>query len=312
MAQKSKLKAKKGLGRGLSALLADDRPSVVMGSDQNAKKSANMLSDGKLGTADPSRRLLPIAFLERNIAQPRTRFDESAIDELAASIQEKGILQPILVRAVGGNRYQIVAGERRWRAAQKAGVHDVPVVVHDLNDAEVLEIAIIENIHRQDLTPIEEASGYRRLMQEFDHTQEAIAKIAAKSRSHIANLLRLLTLPEKIQMFVDRGDLSMGHARALIGASQPIPLARHIIEKGLSVRQAELLAQDAKGKKRTARPGGNQNKDADTLALEKDLSAALGMKVTIVHKGDSGTVAIQYDDLEALDSLCAKLGVCGI
>ncbi|NVJ70500.1 MAG: ParB/RepB/Spo0J family partition protein [Alphaproteobacteria bacterium] len=302
--------ARKGLGKGLSALLGDDRPVFDDKGDVVAATS------GAGVRPQPGRRWLPIEFLERNAAQPRVHFDEAALEELAASIKEKGLLQPILVRELGDEKYQIVAGERRWRASQKAGVHEVPVVVKELNDTEVLEIAIIENIQRQDLSAIEEAMAYKRLMDEFKHTQEVVAEVVGKSRSHVTNLLRLLNLPEKVQILVGEGKLSMGHARALIGAEDPLSLAKRVVAEGLSVRQTEALANEAKGKqKRSPRPGGTgssgRKKDADTVALEKDLTAAVGMKVLIDHEGEGGKVTISYETLEDLDELCSKLGVCG-
>ena len=299
-------KPKKGLGKGLSALLADDRPQAVAAAD---------------ALGDATRRILPVAFLERNPAQPRSRFDDALIDDLAASIREKGVLQPVLVRPLGGDRYQIVAGERRWRAAQRAGIHDVPVVVRDLTDAEVLEIAIVENVQRQDLSPIEEAVAYRRLIDEFGHSQDTAAGIVGKSRSHVANLMRLLSLPASVQALVAEGALSMGHARALIGAAEAERLAERVVRDGLSVRQAEALAGEAKGRTpatggRAGRSAARTTKDADTLALEKDLSAATGMKVTIEHGagpgGEGGIVTIRYENLDQLDELCGRLGVCGI
>jgi len=297
--------ARKGLGRGLSALLGDDRP--VFENDVKAELANDTVQTG--------RRRLPIEFLERNAAQPRVHFDETALDELATSIKQKGLLQPILVRELGPEKFQIVAGERRWRASQRAGIHEVPVVVKELNDTEVLEIAIIENIQRQDLSAVEEARGFKRLMEEFGHTQEAVGEVVGKSRSHITNLLRLLTLPEKVQNMVGAGTLSMGHARALIGADDPVALANIVVKEGLSVRQTEALAGESKGKaKRQPRPGGGSSgrkKDADTVALEKDLTAAVGMKVAIDHEGEGGKVTISYKDLEELDDLCSKLGVCG-
>lgn len=301
--------ARKGLGKGLSALLGDDRPVF----DEKGDVVAAPLPDN--AKPMPGRRILPIEFLERNVAQPRHHFDEDALAELSASIKEKGLLQPILVREIGPDRYQIVAGERRWRASQKAGIHEVPVVVKELNDTEVLEIAIIENIQRQDLSAIEEAIAYKRLMEEFGHTQEAVAEHVGKSRSHVTNLIRLLGLPEKVQTMVDEGKISMGHARALIGAEDPLALAKRVVTEGLSVRQTEALANEAKGKQsRAPRPGGSggkAKKDADTIALEKDLTAATGMKVTIDHEGEGGKVVISYETLEDLDGLCGKLGVCG-
>lgn len=299
--------ARKGLGKGLSALLGDDRPAFEDSDDGIATPAG----------PNSGRRLLPIEFLERNTGQPRHHFDEEALADLATSIKQKGLLQPILVRELGPNQYQIVAGERRWRAAQKAGIHEVPVVVKELTDGEVLEIAIIENIQRQDLSAIEEAVAYKKLIEEFGHTQEAVAEGVGKSRSHVTNLLRLLSLPEKVQVMVDEGKISMGHARALIGAEDPLALAKRIVDEGLSVRQTEALAGEAKGRtRREPRPGGSVSsssgkKDADTVALEKDLSAATGMKVSIDHEGEGGKVTIAYATLEELDELCSKLGVCG-
>ncbi len=293
---------KKGLGRGLSALLGDNSP-VIMEDSAVAESAAN------------TRRRLPIEFIERNVNQPRQHFDAQAIEELSASIKDKGLLQPILVRELGPDRYEIVAGERRWRASQKAGIHDVPVVIKDLTDSEVLEIAIVENVQRQDLTPVEEAVGYRRLMNEFGHTQEVVSDIVGKSRPHVANLLRLLTLPEPVQQMVTEGQISMGHARALIGSDDPLALARQIVSKGMTVRQTEDMVGASKGrKKREPRPGGMgssmSHKDADTLALEKDLSASTGLKVSIDHKGDDGgALTITYKTLEQLDDICSRLGV---
>lgn len=297
-----------GLGRGLSALLGDDRPVIDAPVDSGAEAVS---VDGV-----SRRRRLPIEFLERNGDQPRYHFDEASIDELASSIKEKGLLQPILVREVGVDRYQIVAGERRWRASQKAGIHEVPVMVLELSDTEVLEVAIVENIQRQDLSAIEEATAYQRLIDEFGHTQDAVSKIVGKSRSHITNLLRLLNLPQKVRDLVDMGKISMGHARALVTAEDPVGLASRIVSDGLSVRQTEAAAKGDKGiekVKRQPQPGGRigGGKDADTIALEKDLTAALSMKVSIDHQGEGGKVTVAYADLEELDALCSKLGVCG-
>ncbi len=298
--------ARKGLGRGLSALLGDDRP--IVGTELPAE-SAN---DG----APRTRRRLPIEFLERNANQPRVHFDEASLEELATSVKDKGLLQPILVRELGPEKYQIVAGERRWRACQKAGVHEVPVVVRELTDAEVLEIAIVENVQREDLTAIEEAVGFKRLMEEFGHTQEAVAEVVGKSRSHVTNLMRLLNLPEKVQTLLGEGLISMGHARALIGYEFAVELAKRVAAEGLSVRQVEAIVAESKDttkQKRQPRPGGTsaRKKDADTVALEKDLSAAVGLKVLIDHQGETGKITINYDNLDELDELCSKLGVCG-
>lgn len=305
---------RKGLGRGLSALLGDDRPVIDNEAGQLPAGGENTASaTSAAGTS--GRRRLPIEFLERNSAQPRYRFDEAALEELALSIKEKGLLQPILVRQVGPEKYQIVAGERRWRAAQKAGIHEVPVTVRDLDDTEVLEVAIVENIQREDLSAIEEATAYRRLIDEFGHTQEVLAGIVGKSRSHITNLMRLLNLPQKVRDFVDEGRLTMGHARALLSADDPVSLAGKVIADGMSVRQTETAAKAGTVKRREPTPGGRMSsgakKDADTIALEKDLSAAISMKVTIDHQGEGGAVTISYKSLEELDELCSKLGVCG-
>ena len=297
---------RQGLGRGLSALLGDDRPVIE---DQPSEGATT-----DQGGAPSGRRRLPIEFLERNSAQPRYRFNDEALEELALSIKEKGLLQPILVRELGPEKFQIVAGERRWRAAQKAGVHEVPVVVRDLSDTEVLEVAIIENIQREDLSAIEEATAYKRLMDEFSHTQEAVANIVGKSRSHITNLLRLLNLPQKVRDLVDDGRLSMGHARALLSADDPVGLAGKVIAEGMSVRQTEAATKSGSTKRREPQPGGRikkSSKDADTIALEKDLTAALSMKVSIDHQGEGGTVTVSYKTLEELDELCSKMGVCG-
>lgn len=296
---------RKGLGRGLTALLGDDRP-VIEGSAA--------VDVAAVDGAPTRRRRLPIEFLARNADQPRYHFDDASLEELALSIKDKGVLQPILVREIDSENFQIVAGERRWRAAQKAGVHEVPVIVLELTDAEVLEVAIIENVQRQDLSAIEEATAYQRLIDEFSHTQDVVAKLVGKSRSHVTNLLRLLNLPEKVRSLVEDGSLSMGHARALLTAESPVALAQQVVSSGLSVRQTEVAAKGAGAKKtgsRRARPGGNRRKDPDTLALEKDLTAALSMKVSIDHEGEGGAVTIRYADLEELDTLCSQLGVCG-
>ncbi len=259
-------------------------------------------------------RHLPVERIHPNPDQPRRTFTQSQLDELAASISTKGIIQPLIVRPAPGkpDHYQIVAGERRWRAAQIAQLHDVPVLIREFNDTEVLEVAIIENIQRSDLNAIEEAAGYRQLMFKFGHTQEKLSEALGKSRSHIANLMRLLNLPESVQDMVARGDLSAGHARTLVTAPKPEELAQVIVKKGLSVRAAEKLARDAtpSEKRRKPRDGAfTFDKDADTKALEGDLSAALGMKVLIDHKpgAESGKLTVSYDTLEQLDALCGLL-----
>lgn len=295
-----KKEQRRGLGRGLSALMADIEPSSETGSEASPKAT----------------RMLPVDQLYPNPDQPRRHFDAEALEDLANSIRSKGVIQPLIVRVKGegASNYEIVAGERRWRAAQAAGVHDVPVVVREFSDEDVLEIAIIENIQRADLNAIEEATGYEQLMTRFGHTQEKLAQALGKSRSHIANLLRLLNLPEVVQKAVRDGKLTAGHARALVTAPDPVLLAGHIVRRGLSVRETEKLVKEGlnpkpetPGKPSSTSPGAE--KDADTKALEGDLSAALGMKVSINHHlgKESGAVTIAYESLEDLDALCMVL-----
>ncbi len=255
---------------------------------------------------------VPIEKLSPNPDQPRRGFDEDDLQDLAASIREKGIIQPLIVRPMGEGAYQIVAGERRWRAAQIAQLHEVPVLVRDLDDTEVLEIAIIENIQRADLNPLEEALGFRQLMDRFGHTQEKLSQALGKSRSHIANLLRLLALPEDVQDLVREGKLSAGHARALVTADNPSELAQKVVRDGLSVRATEALVKNRARADSGGATGARRRKtekDADTRALEADLSANLGMKVSIEHGkgGESGRVVITYESLDQLDELCGRL-----
>lgn len=285
----SKTERRGGLGRGLSALMADVH---LAPNETKRRPDLNV----------PIDRVMP------NPGQPRRDFSQSALDDLAASIREKGILQPLIVRERDGGTYEIVAGERRWRAAQLAQLHEVPVLVRELDDTEVLEIAIIENIQRADLNAVEEALGYRQLMDKFGHTQERMAEALGKSRSHIANLLRLLQLPEEVQAMLREGQLSAGHARALVTLPDPVAAARRVVIEGLSVRETERLAQASpSAKPRAARK--SEEKDADTRALEQDLSAALGMKVDITHRPDgSGALVLSYRNLEDLDNLCRSLG----
>lgn len=291
-------KKPRGLGRGLSALMGDIAAPVG--------------ADPERSTSRPDR-VVPIERLVANPNQPRRDFAPEALNDLSNSIREKGILQPLIVRPAKDDRFEIVAGERRWRAAQQARVHEVPVIVRDFDDTEVLEVAIIENIQRADLNAIEEAAGYRQLMDRFGHTQERMAEALGKSRSHIANLLRLLSLPDEVQDMLRVGKLTAGHARALITASNPLELAREVVGKGLSVRATEALvrkSQEATIKPETARKATAPEKDADTRALEGDLSAAIGMKVHLQHEpgGERGRLTIQYESLEQLDKLCQKLG----
>jgi ParB family chromosome partitioning protein len=293
-----KKEPRRGLGRGLSALMSDIEPSP------------------EAVTPARATRTLPVEQLVPNPDQPRRLFDADALEDLANSIRSKGVIQPLIVRQKPGSDtvYEIVAGERRWRAAQTAGVHDVPVVVREFSDEDVLEIAIIENIQRADLNPIEEAAGYDQLMTRFGHTQEKLANALGKSRSHIANLLRLLNLPDGVQSLVKEGQLSAGHARALVTLDDPTAVAKDIVRRGLSVRETEKLVKSVQSppdsQKRTApAKTPTQTKDADTKALEDDLSAALGMKVTINHQAgtETGSLTVTYDSLEGLDELCGIL-----
>jgi ParB family chromosome partitioning protein len=251
---------------------------------------------------------VPVSDLQPSPLQPRRNFDDGELKALAASMKESGVLQPLLVRPRPGepSGYEIVAGERRWRAAQQAGLHEVPVLVRALGDREALELALVENVQRQDLSALEEAEGYRRLTEEFGHTQEDLARRVGKSRSHVANLMRLLGLPEAVKALLTAGKLTAGHARALLNAPEPLALAEEIVAKGLSVRQAEQLAAGAKPHAAKP-PQAPPPKDADTAALERDLSGRLGLKVAITPKGQGGTVAIQYRTLEQLDSLLQRL-----
>ncbi len=281
----------RGLGRGLSALMSD-----VGDAQQNAPRRAETH--------------IPVEKVHPNPDQPRRAFEETALEDLANSIAEKGIIQPLIVRVHPSlpDAYEIVAGERRWRAAQRAKLHEVPVIVRNFDDTEVLEVAIIENIQRADLNPVDEATGYRQLMDKFGHTQEQLSTALGKSRSHIANLLRLLNLPADVQQFLTKGDLSAGHARALVGHPNASILAQEILRKGLSVRETERLAKKdpTPGTVPAAKP---KSKDADTLQIEGELSATLGMKCTIDHaaSGEGGKLVLHYRDLDQLDDLLRTL-----
>jgi ParB family chromosome partitioning protein len=277
-----------GLGRGLSALL-----------DEDSKDYAS-LDRFRLPQEVPMERLQPGRF------QPRRRFDAEEAASLVASIRDHGILQPILVRRVGGTEeetFEIVAGERRWRAAQEAQLHQVPVVIKELTDTDALEVALVENLQREDLTPLEEAEGYQRMTEEFGLTQERLARAVGRSRSHLANTLRLLGLPEAIKDMLQDGSLSAGHGRALLAASDPLKLAKKAVKQGLSVRQVERLAKGGAAK---ARPAAAP--DPDILALESKMSMALGLPVAVHHKGDSGgDVRVAYRTLEQLDEIGRRL-----
>jgi ParB family chromosome partitioning protein len=252
-------------------------------------------------------RLLPVERLRPGKFQPRRRFDEDRIQDLVESIREKGVLQPILVRRDGEDGYEIIAGERRWRAAQLAQLHEVPAIVNDLSDREAAEVALVENLQRQDLSPLEEAEGYRRLMDEFDHTQEDLAKAVGKSRSHVANTMRLLGLPDPVKGMLDDGRLTAGHARALLVADDTIGLAQQVVARGLNVRQTEKLVQDCAKPKKKAAASAQAPKDPDTAALERDLAALLGLKVTIKFHGKGGELTIAYGNLEQLDDILHRL-----
>jgi len=276
-----------GLGRGLSALIGDD--------------VAPSRGDGK------SARTLPVAFLKPNPHQPRKRFAEGELEDLSNSIREKGVLQPILVRPVkdAADSFEIVAGERRWRAAQMAKLHDVPVVVRELSDSEALELAIVENVQRADLNAIEEAAAYHDLIDRFQYTQEKLAQTVGKSRSHVANTLRLLRLPESVKVMVREGALSAGHARTLIGAEDAEARARQIVDAALNVRQAERRSSNQK----KPSPSKGLEKDADTAALERDLTQRLGLAVAVHHRGDKGgELRVSYKTLEQLDEIVRRLG----
>lgn len=292
---------------------AAKRPTLGRGLDSLIRETVSFDEDGPAPSEGVENLLtLPIEHLSPNPDQPRRRFGTEELASLAESISKKGILQPILVRPdpTADDRYQIVAGERRWRAAQRARLHEVPVIVRSLDDLETLEIAIIENVQREDLSPVEEARGYRRLIDQFGHTQDRLARAIGKSRPHIANTLRLLDLPTSVQAKVEAGALSAGHARALIGTPDPVGLAETVIAKELSVRQTEALARAGATPtvRRRARKGVGA-KDADTIDLERRLSDRLGLRVDIRHQPDgSGALSIGYRSLEQLDDLIAKVG----
>jgi len=290
MSDEAPRKRPSGLGRGLSSLLGE------------VAQEAPIAGAGPRGGVQ----MMPVSSIEPHLDQPRRHFDEESLEELAASIQARGLLQPILVRP-HGHRYQIVAGERRWRAAQKARLHEVPVIVRDFNDSETLEVALLENVQRRDLNAIEEAEGYRKLIGDYGHTQEALGKLVHKSRSHIANLLRLLDLPEKVRGLLASGALSMGHARALVSASDPEALADEVISKDLSVRETEKLVRIRKGGRERQGRLGYKSASADIEALERQLGDMLGLKVKITHRPDGGSVALQYSTLDQLDMICQRL-----
>lgn len=290
-------KPRPSLGRGLNALLGDIAPEAVptVGG----------------GETPAGIRMLPVGALTPQPGQPRRVFDEAALEELAQSIAARGVLQPILVRPHGRN-YQIVAGERRWRAAQRARLHEVPVIVRELDDADTFEIALLENIQRRDLNAVEEADAYKRLINEFGHTQEALAKLVHKSRSHVANLLRLLDLPEYVLSLLTDGKIDMGHARALIGVPDVERLAADVVARGLSVRETERLAKAAKddgtsGGHSGGSGGGHGGRNADIAALERQLTDVIGLGVKITYGAKGGTLTVSYSTLDQLDMVCQRL-----
>lgn len=292
----------RGLGRGLSALMADVNDDMLTEPEDKPRQP------------DMS---VPIEKVHPNPEQPRRNFNADALHELSQSIAEHGIIQPLIVRANprSDGDYEIVAGERRWRAAQMAKLHEIPVIIREFSDTEVLEVAIIENIQRADLNPVEEAMGFNQLMLKFGHTQEKLAEVLGKSRSHIANAVRLLNLPDEALTYLREGRLSSGHARAILTADDPLGLARRVIEKGLSVRETEKLAKlasrDTNGAGASRRKRNAPVKDADTKAIEDDLSAHLTMSVTIDHQpgAENGQITIRYDKLDQLDRLIGMLSV---
>jgi ParB family chromosome partitioning protein len=279
----------KGLGMGLQALLGEARPSI-----SDAPASGRGVRE------------IEIARIQPNPNQPRVQFSEESIEELAESIAERGVLQPILLRPIEDG-FQIIAGERRWRAAQKARLHTIPAIVRDIDEAAMAELALIENIQREDLNAIEEAEGYKQLIDRHGHTQEGVGKIVHKSRSHVTNLLRLLDLPDFVKQSLLHGDISMGHARAVAAAPDPEVLTREIVAKGLSVRQAEARAKRAKEGPRELVLDKDKAVDPDLAALERQLGDMLGLKVQVAHKGQGGTVTLHYSSLDQLDLVCQRL-----
>jgi ParB family chromosome partitioning protein len=285
--------SKRRLGRGLAALIGEMDQPLPVGEPQRAV------------AAD---RTMPIEFVARSAKNPRRYFDEAELQDLASSIRQHGIVQPVVVRTVGENRYEIIAGERRWRAAQLAGFTDIPVIIRDVDDRTALELAIVENVQRSDLNPLEEALGYEQLIAEHGYTQNDLGEIIGKSRSHVANSLRLLKLPDPVRDMLAEGSLSAGHARALVSTSDPVSLARAVVQKGMSVRDAERLAQnDIKSQSEPKERALANVKDSDTIALERSLSDALGLDVTINHKSGSGQIRINYKSLDQLEAVCRLL-----
>ena len=305
----------RGLGRGLSALISENYVS------NQAATSAPATTVKANNDIPPGMDSLSVEQLTQGKYQPRTQFNEQALSELAESIRRNGVMQPIIVRpSAQSGRYEIIAGERRWRAAKLAGLARVPVIIREIDDKQALELALVENVQRQDLLPLEEAAGYQRLIEEFDYTQEELSGIVGKSRSHVTNLLRLLSLPDEIKLMLDNGELTMGHARTLIGLPNSVMLAKEIASRGLSVRQAEDISRQVQGNQKRSnsrslnndnRAGGYRppiNKDPDIIALEETLSENLGIKVAINDRGQTGEIILSYDTLSQLDEILRRLG----
>lgn len=285
--------SKRRLGRGLAALIGEMDQPLPVGTPRSA--------------VNPDR-TVPIEFVSRNPRNPRRYFDETELQDLAGSIRQHGIVQPVVVRTSSADRYEIIAGERRWRAAQLAGLAEIPVIVRDVDDRTALELAIVENVQRADLNPLEEALGYEQLIAEHGYTQNDLGEIIGKSRSHVANSLRLLKLPEPVRDMLAEGSLSAGHARALVSTPDPLALAKTIATKGLSVRDAERLAQNQiRAQSEPSAAIQREAKDSDTIALERSLSDRLGLSVTINHKGAGGQIRIGYKSLDQLEEICRLL-----
>ncbi|NKD77067.1 ParB/RepB/Spo0J family partition protein [Haematospirillum sp. H1815] len=303
----SEEKPRRGLGRGLSALFGEDSDEAVSETGKSGNTRATIRTPVDV----------PVELLQSGRFQPRQQFDEEGLDDLAQSIREKGIIQPILVRRLpeDSKRYEIIAGERRWRAAQIARRQTVPVLIRDFSDRDAAEVALIENLQRRDLSALEEAEGYRRLQEEFQHNQDDLSRTLGKSRSHVANMMRLLGLPDPVKVLLRNGSLSAGHARALLNAEDPVSLADVVVKKGLNVRQTERLATEKGGVRKRKAPAkkipkpeqGRVGKDSDTMALEKDLARILGLKVNIEFEGRGGRILIHYESLAQLDDILYRL-----
>lgn len=313
----------RGLGRGLNALFGDDADDDISGGDFSAPEKNDIMAVAVEPAArggNKGRTTVGIDRIYANPDQPRRVFNADRINELADSIKQFGVLQPILVRAIDGEegKYAIVAGERRWRAAQIAQLHEVPVNILDMDELAAYKVSLIENLQREDLDPVEEASGYKRLIDSYGQSQDEVAKSVGKSRPHIANMLRLLALPDEVQKYLSSGELSMGHARALIPADDPVALAKEVISRGLSVRQTEKMVAESNGREQKSRGDSSakvtslaahkKEKDPDTLALENDMSNALGMRVSIdTNDGRSGKLTIEFKSLDQLDEVLHRL-----